>query len=232
MKTCKSCGKEKPYTDFNKKSDSKDGYATVCKACKKIKDKDYYEQNKSKILERASEYRENNQEKISNYKKDYYGKEENILKKKESNLNYRQDNKDQISQKKKEYRELNIEAIKKSQRRYYEDNSEDIKQKARNRYAENPEPFKINSKNRKARKKFADGRFYQQDINKLYYLQRGMCVYCEQDLSLGYHVDHIMPLILGGSNWPENLQLLCPTCNLRKHAKDPFVWANELGKLL
>jgi 5-methylcytosine-specific restriction endonuclease McrA len=33
-----------------------------------------------------------------------------------------------------------------------------------------------------------------------------------------------MPLKLGGSNWPENLQLLCRTCNLRKNAKHPDVW--------
>lgn len=26
--------------------------------------------------------------------------------------------------------------------------------------------------------------------------------------------------------------LLCPTCNLRKHAKDPIAWANENGRLL
>jgi hypothetical protein len=29
-----------------------------------------------------------------------------------------------------------------------------------------------------------------------------------------------------------NIQLLCPSCNCSKHAKDPIVWALELGLLI
>ena len=34
----------------------------------------------------------------------------------------------------------------------------------------------------------------------------------------GYHIDHIEALANGGVNTPSNIQLLCPTCNLRKGA--------------
>ncbi len=40
-----------------------------------------------------------------------------------------------------------------------------------------------------------------------------------------------MPVIKGGTNWPDNLQLLCRPCNIAKAAKDPFVWAQENGRL-
>jgi 5-methylcytosine-specific restriction endonuclease McrA len=47
-----------------------------------------------------------------------------------------------------------------------------------------------------------------------------------------FHVDHIMPLALGGSNAPSNIQLLCAPCNLRKSAKHPLAFARQCGRLL
>lgn len=48
----------------------------------------------------------------------------------------------------------------------------------------------------------------------------------------GYHVDHIQPLALGGSNDKTNLQLLCPTCNTKKSAKHPIDFMQSRGLLL
>ena len=47
-------------------------------------------------------------------------------------------------------------------------------------------------------------------------------MYCPSDLGLGYHVDHITSLARGGENKDENIQLLCPKCNLSKGAKGPL----------
>ena len=45
-------------------------------------------------------------------------------------------------------------------------------------------------------------------------------------------IDHIVPLAKGGSDGPENIQLLCAHCNRRKSAKDPIVFMQENGFLL
>jgi 5-methylcytosine-specific restriction endonuclease McrA len=86
---------------------------------------------------------------------------------------------------------------------------------------------------RRARALEAGGEFTAEDIRKLYALQRGRCIYCRKRLPIRkMQPDHIKPLARGGSNGPENIQLVCGPCNQRKHATDPFVFARKLGRLL
>lgn len=68
---------------------------------------------------------------------------------------------------------------------------------------------------------------------RLWGAQKGRCAACSKGLMrLGHHVDHIKPLARGGAHENVNLQLLCPTCNLSKGAKDPVDFMQSLGKLL
>lgn len=78
----------------------------------------------------------------------------------------------------------------------------------------------------------AEGTHSAQDIKDLYASQKGRCAYCKVKVGGDYHVDHIQPLIKGGRNDRENLQICCPACNLRKRDKDPIKFAQELGFLL
>lgn len=84
---------------------------------------------------------------------------------------------------------------------------------------------------RKARQRGSAGRMSRGLRQRLFDLQKGQCVYCRQPL-IKSHLDHIIPLALGGSGHDENYQLLCPPCNIRKGAKHPVQFANELGMLL
>ncbi len=70
-------------------------------------------------------------------------------------------------------------------------------------------------------------------IETLIKMQRGRCAspVCTKSIRKTYHIDHILPLAKGGGSGPENIQLLCPRCNLTKHAKHPSDWRRELGLL-
>jgi len=53
--------------------------------------------------------------------------------------------------------------------------------------------------------------------------QGGKCAYCFANLlKTGFHMDHYIPVVLGGRNEDFNIQLTCPTCNLRKNNKHPL----------
>ena len=62
--------------------------------------------------------------------------------------------------------------------------------------------------------------------------QRWRCAICSASIKTGYHVDHIQPLARGGKHEPRNIQLTCPSCNVRKNAKDPIDYMRSLGRLL
>lgn len=74
--------------------------------------------------------------------------------------------------------------------------------------------------------------FTQSEIDSMLINQSYRCLNCRRDISNNPHIDHVMPLSLGGDNSIKNIQLLCQTCNQRKHAKHPIDWALENGRLV
>lgn len=53
MKTCSTCGREKPLEEFNRKSASKDGRTARCKFCQREKTREHYENNKKYYIDKA-----------------------------------------------------------------------------------------------------------------------------------------------------------------------------------
>ncbi len=103
-----------------------------------------------------------------------------------------------------------------------------IKNRARARannqkwHAANPDSRRVREQNRRARKKENGGQLSPGIVAVLYAAQRGGCAACDRGLRWhGYHLDHCLPLALGGKNEDSNMQLLCPPCNLSKGAKHP-----------
>jgi len=97
------------------------------------------------------------------------------------------------------------------------------------RRRENPEKFRAYHKTYRANKLGADGEYTAEDIKRLKEEQHGICAApsCSKNIIIDYHVDHMVPLSRGGPNWPTNLQILCPSCNMKKSNKLYDIWLEE-----
>jgi 5-methylcytosine-specific restriction endonuclease McrA len=88
---------------------------------------------------------------------------------------------------------------------------------------------------RRARKAGAEGFHTAKDVRAIRARQNDRCnnPMCGIDLNGRGSLDHIVALVNGGSNWPENLQLLCKPCNSKKRSRDNAVfleiYASEKG---
>lgn len=97
--------------------------------------------------------------------------------------------------------------------------------------AANRDAYKVYEHNRRGRKE-AGGNISPDLVPRLFKLQRGKCACCGTPLGVDYHMDHILPLVLGGSNTDNNIQLLRRLCNLKKNAKHPVDFMQLRGFLL
>lgn len=84
-----------------------------------------------------------------------------------------------------------------------------------------PDVIRANRSSNNAKRKGAPGHHVASDIALQLSTQEGLCFYCGDELE-SYHVDHFIPLSRGGTNWPSNLRLACPGCNMRKSSKMPW----------
>jgi 5-methylcytosine-specific restriction endonuclease McrA len=129
-------------------------------------------------------------------------------------------------------RAKNREKWRKRYRVWREANPEKAREYSRRYAREHPENRTAIKLRRRARKVNAEGCHTADDIKRLLELQKRKCASCGIPIAGGYHVDHIVALSKGGSNDPYNLQILCPTCNWSKGAKDPIRFAQENQRLL
>lgn len=127
------------------------------------------------------------------------------------------------------YYAANREQILERKRQYCKANSDVRANINRNWKDNNPEKVKVLKENYRARKKGNGGKLSTDIIQALLIQQNNKCVCCGASLDNGYHLDHIMPLVLGGKNDDFNVQLLTPKCNMSKGSKHPDVWAGEKG---
>jgi 5-methylcytosine-specific restriction endonuclease McrA len=132
----------------------------------------------------------------------------------------------------KSYQQRHKERIREVSQARYLKTKERRKAKMREWKKRNPHKEAEYRHARRARLKNALGRFVKAEIMKMLAHQKNRCAACFKSIEKLYHIDHIMPLSRGGSNFIDNIQLLCPSCNCSKQDKDPVEWAKEKGRLL
>lgn len=164
------------------------------------------------------------------------------------NKRWRESNPELVRELKRKYVEESMEKVAASKARYYQENKErclELSRRHRNankdQYREmarkwrekNRDYVRLKNRMRKQKIKNAEGSHTVDDVKRILEMQKRKCAACYKKLEgENYHVDHIVPLALGGSNWARNLQILCPPCNMSKGAKAPEEFYTARGFLL
>jgi len=135
---------------------------------------------------------------------------------------------DQERERKKRWRKNNPQIVRASDLAWKKNNLEVVRRMRRAWVDSDPGRAKTKWRNDRARKKKGEGFHTIAETKAIFEKQSGICVYCRTALDDSAHLDHIIPLSRGGSNWPHNLQWLCAPCNLRKGSKEPDAFLREV----
>jgi hypothetical protein len=167
----------------------RDGLTAYCKTCILVQSHEWYQQHPDKKRETSRKWRDTHRE---------HHREVQRL--------YRIRHPERATNNKPGY----------YQARYQKD-KERLRERARLRGRRDPVARKIHKRNYDARKRGAEGTFTRSQWQALCGWFGSICLGCGANAKL--EVDHVVPLSRGGTNWIQNLQPLCRTCNASKRAK-------------
>ena len=224
MKTCTKCKETKPATKFVKRVRARDGLESSCKACAALVTAAWRLANP----DAGNKWKEANPEKVKAHSAAW--RAANPSKIKESNAAWRAANVEKLRGSKAKWYASNVKKRMADNAAWYAANTARAKTNRARWFAENPGARRVHRQNRRARNA---GSLSAGLAERLFKLQRGKCACgCKQPLGDDYHLDHRMPLALGGSNTDDNMQLLRAICNLHKNAKHPIDFMQQKGFLL
>ncbi len=215
VKTCTTCSEEKPLEEFGKHKLCSGGINPMCKVCNRARTKAWKEQNPAKEKASAKAYRVANRAKVKAGKAEYYAA-----------------NADKVKASVAAWRESNPEKVKTYGASWIDRNKDKVSSNLAAWRAANPGRSRAHVHNYRAQKRAVGGVLSKGLAAKLFALQQGKCPCCGQPLGDDYHMDHIVPIALGGANVDDNIQLLRQRCNSQKHAKHPIDFMQQRGFLL
>lgn len=210
MKVCSKCREFRDDSCFVKDSSKKDGLYPSCKECYKSA----YQENRQSHIVRSKNWRANNREKFLRKKRDYYGKNRDRLRLEMAQ--YHERNKE----KEKQYRKNNSNRLNQKSSEWAANNPIKRRETLRAWRRANPDKVYIQKANRRALEKGATGSISDSEWEALLVKYKRTCLGCmRSEPEIKITMDHVFPLVLGGSNTIENAQPLCRSCNSRKGKK-------------
>jgi len=134
---------------------------------------------------------------------------------KANNLRWEAANREKRQQMSREYQLAHPKEVNESSRKWKEANSEKCRATAAKWRKENSERRRLAQSKRRAQKRNS----FVEDVHPLVVLELddGICGICNEDVDpFDFHVDHVIPLSLGGEHGYANVQVSHPKCNLSK----------------
>lgn len=200
----------------------------ACRPCANIVAAEYRKNNKEKMRVATDKWKAENPEKVKAAAKRVFEKRKLLFPALEAE-------RARVAQNK--WAKNNPDKVRAIKAKTTKKNKHAIDAKARERTKKwkmlNKEQVIIQNHNKRARTKAAFGKLSAGLAHKLLLLQKYTCACgCGGNLNDGYHLDHRMPIALGGANEDSNIQLLTAKCNLQKHKKHPIEFMRSRGFLL
>lgn len=203
------------------------------------KRRESYSQNSEREIEKTLRRRAENPERYREYMQEWRGK--NLESRAKYRKSYNFENKERISSYRKIYYRRDPERFKgyeARKRARHRNKINAYKRKwANEAYQKDPIKQSAGGRRRRARLANAGGIHTAQEIHALWEQQGHKCAVpeCQYPITAQrgknkYHIDHIMPVILGGSDDISNIQLLCCFHNHQKGAMHPDKWAQKIGR--
>lgn len=241
MKRCSVCEEEKltaePNCAFYRDKNKKDGLSASCKECAKARARRWNSDNKIRVSQRKKKMydpvknrerhrirREKNPELVKKQNRRAQAKlrtEKPALVKtrKRRSFNRNPGNvRIQQNRAQKKYRLNNHDLVLERARIDRIERHEIILQQQQAWRTTNRDTVNNYARTRRARNANASGVCSVEQLHARILMYGSRCWVCREKFKA---IDHLMPLVLGGSNWPANLRPICNACNSRKGAAHP-----------
>lgn len=126
-------------------------------------------------------------------------------------------NRDRVNANSRAWNNRNSERKRALNAAYRLQKQEQINNKRKRQRAEDPSIERVKIARRRALKRMNGGMLSKDIVQRLLLAQHNKCACCGNEFFGKFHLDHIVPLSLGGLNADHNVQLLLPKCNLQKY---------------
>ena len=223
IKVCCRCKRELLFDCFNKNKSTLDGLSRMCKDCSKKEGKKYYEEHSDEIQQKSKLWRENN---LGRYKEQMRQYRENN---KDKIKQYRDDNRDALNQYKRDHWPEYYERSKDKILQYQAEHKEEIREQ-RSKYNQTP-ARKLLQREYAAKRKACQisngGSYSLLEVNELIEFFDYKCAYTGQPLEENYHLDHVVALTKGGTNYIYNIVPCGREVNCSKNNREMESWFRQ-----